>query len=269
MKWQLCRGLGGNFDRGTGGNFPWNSQYPTIVVIKAVDGISLTVVLEFIFRELRGAVSAIAAEIRPVVIDIIDCQRRRPDGGLRLGGRGREQAERPEQQREDGEAGGAAPGAGVRPGRRPCRGSRLARAGQAPGARHAAGRWPLAAGRWPLAAGRWPLAAGRWPLAAGKAFYRLRPACQLPPVTLFFPYPGRRNPPPGPGGPRPWSPVAGRVLLALDLSFRFLPVWRLQASLRSSASALHSKDLQNCLSERGFDRQQAIFEAGPRGRTVV
>ena len=56
------------------------------------------------------------------------------------------------------------------PARRTCRsgGGRLARAGQAPGALHAAGRWPLAAGRWPLAAGRWPLAAGRWPLAAGR-----------------------------------------------------------------------------------------------------
>ena len=99
-------------------------------------------------------------------------ERRRPDG-LRLGGRGAEEAERAEQQRkreeEKREAGAGAPGKGVRP----CGGcrsgwGRIVRAGQAPGAHHAAGRWPLAAGRWPLAAGRWPLAAGRWPLAAGR-----------------------------------------------------------------------------------------------------
>ena len=54
------------------------------------------------------------------------------------------------------------------PGACRCRGHRLARPDREPGARHAAGRWPLAAGRWPLAAGRWPLAAGRWPLAAGR-----------------------------------------------------------------------------------------------------
>jgi len=67
------------------------------------------------------------------------------EGGviIRRRRRGCEQRERAEQEREGGdekgEAGAAAPGTRVRPGRGACRGSRSARAGRAPGAGHAAG----------------------------------------------------------------------------------------------------------------------------------
>ena len=76
----------------------------------------------------------------------------------------------PSRQRKDGmekEAGAGTPVTRFRRARGAYRwnGGRFARPGRTPGARHDAGRWPLAAGRWPLAAGRWPLAAGRWPLA--------------------------------------------------------------------------------------------------------
>ena len=76
-----------------------------------------------------------------------DCRRGRR-GHLRPGDTDGERGERAAQQqrqrgKETEEAGAAAPGARVRPGGRPCRGSRLARAGQAPGAPHAAGRWAI------------------------------------------------------------------------------------------------------------------------------